>query len=225
MTNDILAKTVIGILRQPGIATIGYQLGGLLVTGAKLAMVARAIEEGKIECRDVTSFESQGDLAAGTVVEARYDVDANAILFPDANYGTKGGQQERTIVHEATHAMFDLYSPGKKTRTLAIDDEAAAVLVEAFYIRLCNKPKGAFTMMVDGPQDEALKLVDDVLLDRKSGTYFLKPNQTKALRDAVAKDWNFTKYIASDGLPTDDSRRKYGYNGVDRCTAKWLEQK
>ena len=40
MTNQILAKTVLRILRQPGLSKIGFELGGLVVTGIRYAMVA-----------------------------------------------------------------------------------------------------------------------------------------------------------------------------------------
>jgi hypothetical protein len=195
-------------------------------------MVAKAIEEGKIECHAVDKFASQGkdELAAGMTTAARYSADLNAMMFSREDYGSKKVKEEFTIVHEATHAIFDLFANSTNERTLAIDDEAAAVLAEALYIRLCDKPPGNFAMFIDGPQDEALKLADKMMaetgdFERNKRTYFLKPLQTEKLRNAVAIDWHFTKYIGSDGYPTDATGTKYIYNGVVKCYSCWVNGK
>ena len=60
MTNQTLAKTVARILRQPGIWKIGFDMHGLVVTGQRYAMVAKAVEDGSIECHVVNQFSSQG---------------------------------------------------------------------------------------------------------------------------------------------------------------------
>jgi hypothetical protein len=229
MTNQKLANTVLRILRQPGIWKMGFQLGGLVVTGMRYSMVAKAVADGSIECRAVDQFESQGRdaLAPGMVTEARYKADLNAMLFSSENYGTTGkAREERTILHEATHAMFDLFANSQDERTLAIDDESAAVLAEALYIRLCDKDPGNFTMFIDGPQDEALKLADKMMaetgdFERDRRTYSLRPEQTQKLRNAVAQDWHFTQYMGSDGYLTDASGTQYIYNGVVKCYSCW----
>lgn len=224
MTNKILTETVLEILRQPGLARLGFQLGGLLVTGQKLAAVTEAIQCGKIACLTVSEFKSQGadELVAGMSVAARYEIKNNAMVFESANYGKAPGE-DRTIVHESVHAMFDLHAGPKGAQNLAVEDEAAAVLTEAFYIRLCDKRVGGFKMMAEGPQEAALDLVDGLLagnLNTIPGTFLLKPEQTQMLLRATAKDWNFTKYVGKDGLPTDNSKARYVYDGIVKCSAK-----
>jgi hypothetical protein len=229
MTNQKLANTVLRILRQPGIWKVGFDLGGLVVTGMRYSMVAKAIEEGKIECRVVNQFQSQvrDQLAQGMSTVARYDSDLNTMLFAREDYGSSKVSEETTIFHEATHAIFDLFANSQDDRTLAINDESAAVLAEALYLRLCDKPPGNFTMFIDGPQDEALKLADKMMaetgdFERDRRTYFLRPPQTQKLRDAVAQDWHFVKFMGSDRYPTDSTGTQYIYNGVVRCYSCWV---
>jgi hypothetical protein len=229
MASQKLANTVTRILRQPGIWKIGYDLNGLCVTGMRFSLVAKAIADGTIACESVDSFKPQvGGLAPGMVTTARYEIHANTMLFSREDFGASKVSEEITIVHEATHAIFDLFAKSKDDRTLSIDDESAAVLASALYIRLCSKNPGNFTMFVDGPEDEALKLADRMIaetggVERDKRTYFLKPHQTKRLRNAVAKGWNFVKKPPEpDGSVTDSSGVQYIYNGVVKCFSCWV---
>ena len=229
MASQKLANTVARILRQPGIWKIGFDLNGLCVTGQRFSLVAKAISDGTIACEAVDSFKPQvGGLAPGTVTVARYNSDANTMLFSREDYGTTKVREEITIVHEATHAIFDLFAKSKDDRTLSIDDESAAVLASALYIRLCDKDPGNFTMLIDGPQDEALKLADRMIeetggFEKDKRTYFLKPQQTQKLRTAVAQEWNFVKDPpAPDGSYSDRSGAKYIYDGVVKCFPCWV---
>ena len=225
LSNPVLTATAIRILRTPGLANINFELGGLKVVGSQFARVADPIEGGRIKCWTVTEFESQGvtGLAPGRVVNARYGIDSNAMLFSSENFGTNAGE-DRTIVHEAVHAAFDLDAPvGKKTQTLSIDDESAAVLAVAFYIRLCGKPIGGFLIDADGPEKPALALVDRVA-DRKSpvpvwrGPFKFSDNDIKPIREGAARKWNFNKFVDTDGHQVDNSGAKYVYDGVPACS-------
>lgn len=223
MPSPALINTVTNILRQPCLARMAFDLGGLEVTGARLAAVAEAITAGKIKCLTVREFASQGknELASGMMVAARYEIKNNAMVFESESYGNAIGE-DRTIVHEAVHAIFDLNAGPKGKHNLAVDDEAAAVLAEAFYIRLCNKPIGGFKMMVDGPQEHALNLADEILIETdsfvgKPATYTISAEQLVYLRAAIARDWNFRTFVGSDGRWTDNSKLKYVYDGVPKC--------
>jgi hypothetical protein len=227
MTNQTLAATAARILRQPFVQKIGFDLNGLTVTGMRYSMVAKAIEDGKIECRVEADIKptNKDELAPDTKIEAQYRASQNAMVFPSSSYGSLGWE-ERTIFHEATHAIFDLFATSANDRTLAIDDETAAVLAEAHYVRLCPRPTGNFAMWVDGRGERALKIVDKMMaetgdFERKRGTYFLMPQQTASLREAVAADWHFVKYIDSQGYPTDSTGVQYIYDGVVSCYSCW----
>ena len=217
-----LTNTVTNILRQQGLAPLAFNLNGIEVTGQKLAAVADAIAHGKIRCLTVKAFQNQGKLAQGMTVAARYDITKNALLFESESYGNAPGE-DRTIVHESVHAIFDLNAPSPKgKKNLAVDDEAAAILTEAFYIRLCGKRVGGFKMMADGPQEHALDLADEILEETKNFTakpeaYVLSPAQLMKLRTAVARDWNFVSFVDTDGSLTDNSGLMYVYDGVAKC--------
>ncbi len=226
-TNPTLAATAIKILRQPGLMNINFELGALKVMGSQFARVADAIDAQRIKCWTVAEFEPQGvnGLAPGMVVNARYGIDSNAMLFSSEDFGTNPGE-DRTIVHEAVHAAFDLDAPvGQKTQTLSIDDEAAAVVAVAFYIRLCNRPVGGFLMDADGPERPALELIDR-LADRTGripvgrGTYRFSLEELKAIREGAARKWNFNKSKDTDGSEVDNSGARYVYDGVPVCGKK-----
>jgi hypothetical protein len=227
MTNQTLAATVARILRQPFIQKIGFDLHGLTVTGMRYSMVAKAVEDGKIECHVESDIKpkTKDELAEGTKIEAQYRPSQNAMVFSNAGYGSLGWE-ERTIFHEATHAIFDLYASSSNDQTLAIEDETAAVLAEAHYVRLSPRPTGNFAMWVDGRGERALKVVDAMIaatgnFERDKRTYFLRPDQTANLREAVAADWHFTKYKDSQGFDTDSTGVKYIYDGVVSCFSCW----
>jgi hypothetical protein len=98
------------------------------------------------------------------------------------------------------------------------------------YVRLCPRPTGNFAMWVDGPGDKSLKLIDKMMaetgdFERDKRTYVLKPEQTKELRDAVAKDWHFVKFVDSKGFQTDSTGVQYIYDGVVKCYSCWVKGK
>ena len=223
MANDTLKKNVLQILKTPGMEKINFQLGTLMVTGPRIGQVAQAIDDGKIQCLTVKEME-QGPVALpkGVTIEAKYKEELNAMLFRDENYGTASGE-DRTIVHEAVHASFDLLAPGLNFRTLAMDDESAAVLTEAIYIKVCNRPIGGFKMMAGGPQEEAWNLAGLMSTETenftKGGIYMLTLTQTADLRAAVAKDWGFVVTKDKTGS-TDNTKVPYIYNGMVRCSKR-----
>jgi len=219
MPNEVLAKTVTRILRQPGVEKISFTLNALTVSGAQYGQVANAIDDGRITCELAASFEAApGQLAPGTVIDAQYREKKNAMLFERQNFASTGLITEETsIVHEATHALFDLLTQKKGYRTLAIDDESAAFLAAALYIRRCGKNPKGWASFIDSPEYEALKLADQMIAAEADGQPFpLGPQTTQKLRDAVAKQYRFVR--SADGT-ADDSGMKYVYDGVARCAA------
>src|SRR6185437_14920564 len=122
-----------------------------------------------IECRVETEIKPKSDDelaskggALKTIIEAQYRPAQNVMVFPNEAYGA-AGWEERTIFHEATHAIFDLFATSSNDQRLAVEDETAAVLAEAHYVRLCPHPTGNFAMWVDGRGERALKVVDNMM--------------------------------------------------------------
>src|SRR5262249_52321184 len=127
MTNRILAARTAGILRHPGLMRLGFDLNGLCVTGIRYIAVAQAIEAGRIACEAVDTMPvTPGQrLAPGTRVAALYSPERNTMYFPREDYGQTSGYERTTILHEATHALFDLLARTDEDRVLAVDDESA----------------------------------------------------------------------------------------------------
>jgi hypothetical protein len=227
MTNSKLVQTATGILRKPGISKIAYELNGLLVTGTRYSMVAAAILDGRISCEAVSSFStSKADsLAPLTKIGAKYDPDTNTMFFSSESYGSSNAYEQSVVLHEATHAMFDLYASCGDPGVLAINDESAAVLAQAHFFRLCAPNESMsihrFSMQIDGPGETSLALVDKMMADtgdfvRNTDVYRLKPTQTEKLRTAVAQEWNLVRIVESDGV-RDRSGILDVYDGVSGC--------
>ncbi len=230
MSNQTLVSTVFNVLSQPQLWKINFELNGLLVTGVRFSMVAAAVLQGTIGCESRDSFTpSPGQaLPAGSKIGAIYESPIDLMLFPRDDFGKDNVFEKSVILHEATHAMFDLFAKTGNDEVLAIDDESAAVLVQALFMRLLNDNKGAihrFSMMIDGSGEHALKLADKMMsetgdFEKNRRTYTLKSEQTKDLRAAVAKDWGFTRRNDPDGGYTDSSGIRYIYDGVT-CRSCW----
>jgi hypothetical protein len=234
MTNPNLVKIATNILRRPGISKIAYDLAGLTVTGMRYSMVAKAIEDGKISCEAVSSFPtSPGDkLAPGTKVGAMYRPEKNTIYFDRDDYGSTSAYEQSVVLHEATHALFDLFATTNNDQVLAINDESAAVLAQAHWFRLCAPNDSiaihGFSIMINGPGETSLALVDRMMAKtgdfmRDRSTYRLLPDETQKLRTAVAAEWNLVKSIDPDGGERDRSGIVDIYDGVVSCYRCWVE--
>ena len=191
MPSKILAATVSRVLSHPAIWYINFEMSGLVVTGQRYRMVAQAVESGRITCE--VGVEQSKDLPRGSVTVGLYVPEYDQFRFPYENFGSAAGSEKLTIVHEATHAIFDLFS-AKETRVLAIDNETAACLSAALLSRISEMSFGG-GMTIGGSTDEALKVADtilaetgDFLKDRR--TYTVQPWTTTKLRHAIAVDWN-----------------------------------
>jgi hypothetical protein len=227
MTNRILAARAAAILRDPGLMRlVGFDLNGLCVSGLRYTVVAQAIEDGRITCAavDAMPVDPGRRLAPGTVVAALYSPEANTMYFPRETYGEASGYERSTILHEATHALFDLFAGGPEDRVLAVDDESAAVLAQAFYIRLADETDAVhrFTMLVNGPGACALDLADAILghtayFQRERRIYVVRPPEAMLLRAAVAREWNLIREVMPDGTERDRTGIRTIYNGVVTC--------
>lgn len=179
---------------------INFELNGLRVTGLGYGRVRNAVEAGKISC-DV-GVPQRASLPAGNVAAAQYDPQANQFRFSRESFGSAVRSEQVSIVHEATHAQFDLAGPKQGNYVLAIDDEAAAWLAESLFARLAeNNIGGTYVTGVIIPgsaESEALNLADTILAETQDlmkvkgpWPYRVRPNAVATLRTAVARDYNF----------------------------------
>lgn len=159
---------VLGVLSHPALAPIGFEMYGLVVTGVRYSVVRQAIQSGKITCTAGPVPDADG--RAGYVTQAKYLIRQNILAFPSENFASYRGDEMCTVVHEATHAMCDVFAKSKEDKILAIRDEACATLAEMLFYRLSgvkHAPSGL--KEVGSASYAALKLADVIL--SKTGNF------------------------------------------------------
>jgi hypothetical protein len=219
-TNARLASTVVKALREAEVNSINFQYMGttingksvnFLVTGMRYSAVADLVATGRITC-NLLGSSSSGSLPKGNIVVATYvptsgsqgGYAADQFLFPSESFGEYSGSEKATIVHEATHAIHDVFL---MTNCLAIEDEATAWLGQALYMRLTPHTLSVGGMLIGGPMDEALKVADKMLASKsRSQTQSLYPNDLQLLKHTIAIEYGFVGGKAGiqsvyDGVP------------------------
>ena len=125
---EALKKRILAILRSSECAMMNFAAGRVLVTGRGYAAVADAIETGKIA---VT-------LASAAGYEASYAPTTRTLQFPKIGYGVL--RKERgSIVHEATHALIDIYlnmNLGSGEALSSSDEEPVCYIAECVFYAL-----------------------------------------------------------------------------------------
>jgi hypothetical protein len=190
MANQVLAATVINLIRKPWISNVRFTLSGLSVFAWRYEAVAMAISRGKITCE--VGVPADTNLQPGFIAVGRYEPKPRELRFPNEQYGSSSDREKFNMVHEATHASFDCqYGTSTGKDILAIDDEAAAWLAQAVYMLespyFWNGP-----MMPGDPIDEATKLANKLravptYYDQGSPPYNVPSADTLALKRSVAK--------------------------------------
>ncbi|MBL9012255.1 MAG: hypothetical protein JNL56_13855 [Alphaproteobacteria bacterium] len=125
---EALKKRIVAILRSSECAMMNFAVGRVMVTGRGYAAVADAVETGKIA---VT-------LATAAGYEASYSPSTRTFQFPKIGYGVL--RKERgSIVHEATHALIDIYlnmNPGSGEALSSSDEEPVCYIAECVFYAL-----------------------------------------------------------------------------------------
>jgi hypothetical protein len=134
-----MKERVLGLLRGPEALRIRFKVtttsGPITINRATFATVAKAIDDGKVGVKPFTPDKSAG---------ARYD--------PDAAPGAPSGQlfippilgrfEEAAVLHESTHAFFDLTKSGIQ----AAEEEAVCYVVTALYYRMTGLTPARWTV-------------------------------------------------------------------------------
>ena len=198
-TNARLTKTLIDLLADPAIKKINFRYKSIVVTGMRYSMVSDALAKGRLQCQTgVDPIVNSG----GFVRKARYEV-GGVIRFRDEWYGSGANQQEQLhMLHEATHAMHDLFgTPANPLTILGIDDEVISALACALFSRLTMVQPGRVSRTtyhfaageVDGYEDYALEAADRVLVFNHNAddprTIGVDGTITQKFRDKVAASW------------------------------------
>jgi hypothetical protein len=134
-----MKERVINLLLGPEALRIRFKVtttsGPVTINRATFATVAKAIKDGKIGVTPFTPDNSAG---------AKYD--------PDAAPGAPSGQllvppilgrfEEAAVMHESTHAFFDLTKSGIG----ATEEEAVCYIVTALYYRMTGLTPARWTV-------------------------------------------------------------------------------
>jgi hypothetical protein len=119
--DEIARKAVLDTLREPTVAALNFGVGDLFIPARQYEMVAKAIEGGFI------TVKSDSTLSGSAV----YYADANRINVPPYASATTIGQRA-LIIHECTHAIFDM-----RIMTSRVEEsEGMAYLAQALYSEL-----------------------------------------------------------------------------------------
>jgi hypothetical protein len=132
-TEDSLMSTrqrVLQLLRGPVASRIRFKFpfwaGTVTISPVSFRHVAHAIETGHVHLDVTNAFPAgvAGQYVSGTPNTLR----VKPII---------GRVEEGLVLHECTHAIFDL----THTHVAAIDDEAASYVVDALYFRMTGLPR------------------------------------------------------------------------------------
>jgi hypothetical protein len=139
-----LADKVAAIFEGPRVARIDFRLGRLEVSPKRLRGVGKAIKKGDIKV----------EVATGTLLGAAYDPHDDTLMVPDDKLASVVSQAG--VLHEGVHALVDMY---KCKEVTVLNDEAAAYLAEAIYLRAAHSwvNGGAAEMAIYDAADQIAK--------------------------------------------------------------------
>lgn len=199
-----LEDNVVAVLTQRCLEHVCFQYRGLAVIPHQYLGVAALVRSGKISCGvGVPQVGGTGTGANRLVTRAMYIPNApaqaglspdlyreNQFRFPSDNYARFPEFHEmRNVVHEATHAIFDVYL---RKRCPAAHDELAANLAAALYALSSPYPIPD-AILVGSAFDEALKLAVRVLDENRGNRlYNVAPEMAASLERAVRAEWGLT---------------------------------
>jgi hypothetical protein len=146
---DLLRGPVAGRIRF----TFPFFAGTVTISAVSFRHVANAIERGAIRI-DVTNTFPAG--VAGEYVSGTPNVLRIKPII--------GREEEGLVLHECTHAIFDLTN----TRVNANDDEAASYVVDALYFRMTGLRRARWS---GEPHATAGAVADALLREYQAGNH------------------------------------------------------
>ncbi len=170
-------EKILALLRGPVVSRIRFTFpfsgGTVTIAPASFHRVAQAIENGKIRLQVTNAFPPGvgGQYTSGTP-----NLLAVAPLI--------GRTEEGLLLHECTHAVFDL----TKTQVTDNEDEAASYVVDALYFRMTGLQRPRWNAE---PHATAGRAADALLREYQSGRTGLPaidPVAWTALRAQIALD-------------------------------------
>lgn len=166
-----LASNVAAIFEGPQVARIHFRLGRLEVSPQRLRGVGQAIKKGNIKVVVAKT---------GKLLSAAYSPHSDTLTLPDDKLASVSSRA--AVLHEGVHALVDMY---KCKEVTVLNDEAAAYLAEAIYLRAAHSwiSGGAVEMAIYDAADKVAKAHD---LYSKRGVR-LSSDDVADLRAAIHK--------------------------------------
>ncbi|TWT11579.1 hypothetical protein [Reyranella sp. CPCC 100927] len=213
MPNEILTSRLQNLLRSPALRKVNFELqdGGLVVTHVRFTLVDSALSARKITCdvakvtadsgkQIVAQYIANQGLADQIKGDGVQSAVPNMFLFPNDRYGEAPAgtlQLANTnelwiMVHEATHAIFDVMASSKKpANILAISNEMAACLAASLWYVHTGMSWQADAIIRGDAQAESMDLAWKIRDRAQTNRTTLVPrSETQALRMAVMDNWN-----------------------------------
>jgi hypothetical protein len=214
------AQAVISVLTTEirHLDKVNFQYNQFLVTGSGYQTVMLYVAGKSIKCL-VEPIPRSADIDPLSVEAAQYipgpgdqyNRPPDTFCFPNRSYSVTPGlgvfsHLRPTIVHEATHAMFDIARLGM---VLGADDECCAFLAEALYGQASsNLQRGD----VNSPSGAARQLAEHIVKDRENrrlptnAIYPMTAQLFAPLRSAICAAYGFVGSKAGvsadyDGVP------------------------
>ena len=143
-----LADKVAAIFESPQAARIHFRLGRLEVSPQRLRGVGKAIKNGDIKLEVAKT---------GKLLSAAYSPHSDTLTVPDDRLASVTAQAG--VLHEGIHALVDIY---KCKEVTVLNDEAAAYLAEAIYLRAAHSwvNGGAAEMAIYQAADQVARAHD-----------------------------------------------------------------
>lgn len=138
---SLLRNRIVGILGTGACNRIDFQINGVRIYWPRYFAVATALAPSPVPGHGFRPLRV--GVTNMVLAAAQYRQSDNTFLFPNTTYGVTPFEQQ-TIVHEATHAAFDIFRSGMRS----IDEEAAAYIAETLFARYSSE---ADTMVFTTP--------------------------------------------------------------------------
>ncbi len=139
-SNAAITQTVLGVLRNAHTQRINFNFANMNITPNDFALVAQAIEQGKITVME-------GGVSDGL---AKYTAADEGTSKANTMYVGKSTTSQdilhSLLVHEAVHAAFDL----KRIFVPWIDNEMIAYIAQGFYLKSLGVEGGLSQMAILG---------------------------------------------------------------------------
>ncbi len=136
--DEVARKQVLAALRDPAVGRMNFGVGRVFIIAHDYERVAKAIESGiitvHVDSRLAAHMAEYWSGAGPTALDK-----ANSFAVPP------GGSDQSLLIHEATHAIFDI----QRRASYTAESEAVAYVAQVLFSRLKNGPSARYIVSSD----------------------------------------------------------------------------